>query len=359
LSVAYVIQADSNLYTVVDDLTTIYWAVITGSVTDEILGKFIAADFSVQIPRTDLKSKATESGLYAITGYPEVSFPKLSTTSYPVTFVLRASGFRDFPVSLTLPAGTLLPFSAPDAALRRLPVRIQGRVVKDATGAPQAGKLVVGVDDPTPPPPPVPHTTLLRSPLYFSHAKNTTIQEVTLTTVGSAKLTQPASSGDTVVYLTNTTGLAGSAFVQFTTPSQTLVEYATVDHLGTTPGQVFLKNPLNRGYAAGLATNVNFLTAALGAQQGKLQLDADPGDGILVADTLLNAATIVVDPGSPTSLEYHEVGAITDNDGYYFLDGMGRVQELFLRADPAVPGTPIVPWFIQYEQPVNVVNFRL
>ncbi len=359
MSSSYSIAVESQSYSVVDDRTIVYWAVITGSVQAEVFGSAVGQDFGVRLSRTDLKGKTTESGLFAITGYPEISFPKLGFTSYTVDFVLTCPGFRDLPVTVTIPAGAALPFVAPGYTLRRLPVRIQGRVVSDVTHLPLPANLVVAVDSPTPPPPVFPHTILLRSPLYFAHPKTTDAKEVTLALAGSASLTKAATAGDEVVWLTNTTGLTGAAFVRLSTPSNTLVEYGVVDHLGPDPGQVVLTNALHRGYAAGPGTLVTFQTATTGVQVAKLTIDADAGDGILVADSLIDVSTVVVDSGSPTAIEYHELGAITDADGYYSVDGVGRVAQLFLRAQPAVPGTPVIPWVIEYEHAVNVVDFRI
>jgi len=78
----------------------------------------------------------------------------------------------------------------------------------------------------------------------------------------------------------------------------------------------------------------------------------------LLAGQLLNgASTLVVDSGSLTA-EYHEVGALTDSDGYYGLDGMGRVREIFLfSTQGGLQQT--VPWFIEYDHATNLVDLRL
>ncbi len=360
LSTAYPISAGDHVYTVVDDITSVYAAVITGAVTDEILGNVTIPGFAVEVSRPDLLPKTEETGLYAVTGYPNLAFPKLSSTSYTINLVLKAPGFQDKDLTVVIPMNATLPVTAAPAALRRLPVRIQGRVVQDSNRQPISGAWVVAVDNPNPPspppPPPLPHTTLLRSPLYFAHAPGVQVQQVGLTNVGTAKLAQPALAGTQLLNLTTTAGLSGSAFIQLSTPSLVLVEYATVDHLGSQPGQVFLRNALNSSYLPS-STNVQFFTATPGAGVGTLLLDADAGDGLVVADSLLNVGTVAVDPASATALEYHEIGAITDADGYYAFNGMGRVPQLFLEANP--PGTPVIAWFIEFDKPVNVVDFRL
>ena len=61
---------DGTLYTVTTDVTTTYYAVITGAVTDETFGSFNMPGFAVELTRDDLQSKNTPEGLYAVTGRP-------------------------------------------------------------------------------------------------------------------------------------------------------------------------------------------------------------------------------------------------------------------------------------------------
>jgi len=351
---------DNTLYTVTTDVTTTYAAVITGAVTDEIFGAFNMPGFEVELMREDLQTKTTAEGLYALTGYPTLSFPQLTTTSYTVSFTLAAPGFRDYPMQVTILVNSSFPVSAPGAAMRRLPVRLQGRVVSDSTGLPVTSALVVSVDNPNPPspppPPPVPHAMLLRSPLYSAHpVPATTVQAVTLTQTGTAQLTQPATAGATTILLNTTGGLSGSAFVQIMTADTTLVEYAIVTSTGPAAGQVNLTTPLNRSYGPGTASTVNFVTAAATGAVAHLLADSNIGDGILVADALLSASTVVIDDGT-AAVEYHELGAVTDYMGYYAFNGVGRVQELFLEANGTTPPTP---WMIEFDKPINIVDFRI
>ncbi len=68
----------------------------------------------------------------------------------------------------------------------------------------------------------------------------------------------------------------------------------------------------------------------------------------------------IADP-VPDRVEYHALGALTDAEGFYRLDGIGRVRTVHLDAGAtgfAALSEP-VSWTINYGQPVNVVNFRL
>lgn len=351
---------DSTLYTVTTDVTTTYSAVITGAVTDEIFGTFNMPGFAVELTRADLQTKATAEGLYAVTGYPAISFPQLATTAYSVSYTLAAPGFRDYPMQVPIPVNSAFPVNPLLVApMRRLPVRLQGRVVFDANGQSVPGISVISVDNPNPPspppPPPIPHSMLLRSPLYAAHPKGAPVQSVTLSQTGNATLTQPAVAGTTTLALSSTTGLTGPAFVQIMSPDLVLIEYALVVSVGPAAGQVNLATPLNRSYGTGAASTINFVTAALAGSAAQLLADPNIGDGILVADALLGATTVVVDDGA-AAVEYHEIGAVTDSMGYYAFNGVGRVQELFLQANGVTPPTA---WMIEFDQPTNVVDFRI
>jgi hypothetical protein len=353
------VQVGNLLYTVVDDCTTTYWAIVTGAVTDEILGEFYAPDFTVETGRADLPAKTTVNGLFAVTGYPEQSFPGHSSTTYPpLTLKLKAPGFRGLTISVPVPAGAPFPIVVPTRTLRRLPVHIQGRVVNDLTRAPIPNAVVLSVDNPTTPP--AIHTTAVRTPLYFDHAMGAAAQLVNILPAGGTSLTAAVAAGDQILNLLSRTGLGPNSIVQLSNSSNGTIEYGVVDHLGPgapAAGQVFLRNALNRSYADLLATTVQFVTATLVGGPATLSTDANAGDGVLLASQLLNGTTLVVDTGTLTA-EYHEVGALTDSDGYYGLDGIGRVREIFLRSSQgALQQT--VGWFIEYDHAVNVVDLRL
>jgi hypothetical protein len=356
LAAPYQVEVNSQQFTVVDDVTTSYWAVITGGATDEIFPTLAAPGFAVELERSDMATKALPNGLYALTGYPAQSFPHLATTSYTVDYVLTAPGFRDLPVTVTIPVAAIFPVSAPATAMRRLPVRIQGRVVSNTTRLPIGGASIVSID---PTPPPGVHTTALRSPLYFAHASGATIQTVTIAPAASGVLTQPVVGGDQVLNLSVRTGLSVNSIVRLSSGTGALLEYAVVDHLGpgaaSAPGQVFLRNGLNCSYAVA-GTAVDFVAATPVGGAAALSADADAGDGILLASVLFSG-TVAIETGTALA-EFHGVGALSGSDGYYGLDGMGRVQQLFLQATQGALKSN-VDWFVEYDQPLNLVDFRL
>jgi hypothetical protein len=343
------IQGDNGkAYTVVDDFTSVYRAVITGVVTDEILGELSVRDLTIQVDRPDLAIKTTRNGLFALTGYP-------NTTGYTVHVTASAAGFRDLTVAVPVPANPTSPVSAPLMALRRRPVTVQGRVVADtAQRLPIAGARIVLVDNPSTPP--ALHSIALRSPLLLSHAAGATVREITMNGFGGTTLHSGANSGTRVLDLSTTAGLGVNSVLQFANALGTRVEYRVVESVGLVAGQVFLRQPLNATFASGAA--VQFLNpGALGATT-TLGLDADAGDGVLMASLLLTGATLEIDPGT-ASVEYHETGALTDADGYYGISGVGRAPELFFEASHLGFTSMTRDWFVEYDNAVNIVDFRL
>ena len=361
MATAYQIEANHRIYMVVDDCTTSYAAVITGRFTDEILGEFVSSDFQVNVSREGLTSTTTTTGLYAVTGYPDQAFPNLTVASDAVDLQFSAAGFRSGALHVTIPQNATFPVMAADVALRRLPVSIQGRVVDKTNRNPISGALVLSIDDPVMPP--TNHAIALRSLLYLPHSNATQVQDVTITPGASFQLTADAIAGSAVLNLSSRSGLAPNSILQLSNQSQSVLEYGIVDHLGpgavNQPGQVFIRQPLNRSYATGTPTNVKVVTAAPSGPPAQLSGDANAGDGILLATQLLNGSTIVIDPGTPANTEYHELGALTDADGYYLIAGAGRIRELFLQASQGGSASDPIDWYLEFERNVNIVNFLI
>lgn len=366
MSVAYGISAQGLVYTVVDDLTTYYWAVIVGTVEDEIFGGLLPTSFRLEADRPDLRVRTLPNGLFALAGYPEIAFPKLISQSYPVNLVISSPGYRDFPIHVTIPVNATFPVVAPTAKLRRLPVRVQGRVVKASDRSSISGAKVTTVNEPGVPPP-LQQVAALRTPLYFAHAAGVKAQDCQLSPTGSLKqLSVRAAARTTVLSLTNRAGLSpGNPVLRIggdplTDPQ---VEFAVVDSLVppvtnlNLPGDVILRSGLNHSFPTG--TSVQMVTPSLLATTRTLQLEADAGDGVLILDGLLNVDTIeIIDP-DPLRVEYHAVGALSDADGFYRLDGVGRQVTFFLNAAASGLTDSTLPLGLNYSRPVNLLDFRL
>lgn len=350
-------QVDLNgeAYTVVDAADTVYQAVLVGSATDEIFGAMAAPGFKVQLTRADLGAKAFPNGSYGISGYPAQSFPQLATTNYTIDYILAAPGYQARHVTSIISIGASLPV-AETAAMRRLPVLIRGQVVSYATRMPMAGALIRSIDDPSTPP--SVHITAVRSPLSFAHASGVPVQQVTIAVTGTLHLAQAVHGGDTVLNLTSRAGLSPGSVVRITSGSGMRMEYGVVDSLGpgapSDPGTVLFRNSIDRSYTVA-ETTVEIVDAHPLGATASLSADADRGDGVLLASQLFNQ-TVAIESGSPQA-EIREVGALSDSDGYYGLDGIGRTQRVFLQASQGALQQN-AEWFVQYDQPVNSVDFR-
>jgi hypothetical protein len=359
LTGTYQVDAGNDVYTVVNDTTTYYWAVITGAVTDEIFGTMNAPGLAIEVQgRTDLGTKVLPNGLYAITGYPAQAFPPMALPT-SVSYVLSAPGYRDLQLSATIPTSPVFPVPpspVPSPVMRLLPVRLQGCVLNSSTGLPVAGVTVTSIDDPSSPP--TVHISALRAPLCIAHQSGKPAQAATIAPTGGAlSLSQAVTGGDQVLNLKSPTGLAVNSVVQLTYANGVRQECGIVASLAPgAPGtqQVSLTAPLNYSYPV-LGTTVTAVTVTLTGAPASLSAGADVGDGVVLASQLFTQA-VVLDSGTPLE-EIRVVGALTDTDGYYGMDGIGRVQDIFLQANSG--STPWVNWYIEYDLSVNIVDFRV
>jgi hypothetical protein len=351
-----------RIYVTVADSTTDYQALIVGQVQDELTSEPVE-DFDVHTPSVGVLAKATPDGFFALSGYPGQVFPRLASTSYTVAVSLTAPGYRAVSLPILVPQGTSVPVSVPAVTLRHVPVRLQGRVVEDSVARqPIQGAKVRFVDDPVSPS--AEHVVALRSPLSFSHTLGSAARERTLTPSGAPKqLAASAPGGSQTITLGDRTAIGGGDILQL--DAADAVEYAVIASVSPTPpnlnlpGAVVLRAPLDRTHTAG--TPVQKVTAgAVGAIAQVLQ-PAEVGDGLVILNQPLTADTLEILDPDPTHTEYRALGVLTDADGFYHFDGVGRVRALFLDAGAAgyQPLAQPIPWTLQYDQPVNVVSLQL
>ena len=116
MSASFQVQAGSRLYTAVADCTTSCSALITGAVVDVILGGFFSPGFTLQTARKDLTTRSTQSGLFAVIGYPAQSFPQLASMSYQLALTLSAPGFQQVQMQVSDPNRRNIPNHAGNGA---------------------------------------------------------------------------------------------------------------------------------------------------------------------------------------------------------------------------------------------------
>jgi hypothetical protein len=365
--VPHQLTAKNRKYTVVDDTTIVYTVLAAGMVRDELLAGSALADrspvagYTVEVDRREIVARALDGGVFCLSGYVERVFPDLANTAYDVAVTIQAPGYRAAQLTVHVPQNASLPVLVPDVLLRPVPVRVQGRVVDDQ-GAPIADALVLALDDPHPPQPLNVHPISLRAPLGMDHAVGAPVRLRPLNPAGVPKqLTVPAIAGSTTIMVDSRTSLGAGDILRIGSIARgefRLIESPPTQPANLSlPGEVRLSRPLRSSYPAG--GEVRKVTAGAIVTAASLAQAADAGDAILLLDASLNGDVVQVD--DPPNAEYHALGALTDAAGFYHLDGVGRVRELFLIARAAGVGPMIEPlrWTIDYGRPVNLVDVRL
>jgi hypothetical protein len=344
---SYKTQAQGFTYTVNDDIQFTYQALITGVLVDEVTGLPLQVNAVITADMLPVKLNVNQSdgALFAVTGYADRVFPNLGGTGYSVMLTITAAGYRTTDVTVTVPAGSSLPFANGAIKLRPVPVRLQGRIVKLSDRSAIAGASVSSGDN----------TVLFsRSPLYFEHASGVTVNAVTFTAVGAATaLKATAMGGTTGLFLNSVAGLAATQILQI--GGDQLAEMAVIQSLGPDPAQVNLQSPLNSTFAAN--DPVQQVNSVGPAATSTLSRSSDAGDGLLVVAPALAATGIQISDGLQT--EYHLLNAISDGSGYYHINGLNGVVSLNLKAAAAGFSAASATWFLVYNNPVNVFDFRL
>jgi hypothetical protein len=361
------VSANNRIYSVVNDLPATYQVLIGGVVTDELTGEAPAGALTVSLGQKDAAIKSLVfintlgGGLFCLAGEVGRVFPHLGTTAYSLELQMSVPGYKDASLSVAVPQNStfpLLPYVT--VKMQRLPVRIQGRVVGlnvNVTAIHDA--QVIFVDEPYPPTPLTEHAAALRMPLHSDHRLGAKVRQRQLDAVGAVKqLAEGAPLDGQTLTLRDQTGLAAGDVLLVGT--QVTGEYVVVDSLPPqVPGQVLLRSRLNRSYAVGTAVQ-KYTPGAIGADTALTQ-QALASDGVLFLQTQLPVDTIEIEGDTAALVEYSALGAITDADGYYLLDGINRVRTVYIEASATgyKPMTTPTAWTIDYTQPVNVVDFRL
>jgi hypothetical protein len=344
MGVHYQTQAQGLVYTVTDDLQSTYAALVTSSLVDEVAGTPLQIEAVVTPDLPGVGVNMTDNALFALTGYAELVFPKLSTTAYVIHLQIVAPNYRPATVTVAVPAGSALPIVFRAINMRPLPVRLQGRVVRASDRSAIPGATMTSTDN---------SILLLRSPLYFDHLSGVTVNAFTFSPTGVAcNLIAPVNAGSSTVFLNNNAGLAGQTLQIGSDPEAEVISVQTV---GPAAGQVNLQNQLNSGFPANTpARPVNPSPVGTSAA---LARNSNAGDGLLVLAGPLAASGIQISDGART--ESHLLNAITDSSGYYHLNGLTGVVSLDLSASAGGFTTSSTTMFLAYNDPVNVVDFRL
>lgn len=367
------ISVDSRIYTIAKDFQSSYQMLVSGLVRDELTGEAPTGAITISLQPTNVAAtdvvmqtlvsiKVVSGGLFCLAGQPERVFPHLSTTDYTLGLQVQVPGYKVETLTVSIDKNSTFPLpTLPPVDLQRLPIRIQGRVVGMTTPpSPLAGARVDFVDEPNPPIPLTEHMVVLSTPLYFNHATGTTVRQRQLTSSGTAKqLAASTSRGSQMLMLADRTGLAANDVLLV--GSNTAGEYVVIDNLpADVPGQVNLYNTLNSSFAAGTAVQ-KYVRGTIGTST-TVARSVEAGQDVLFLPVKMSSASaelLEIADATAALVEYHALGASTDANGYYRLDGFTRVQTVYMEASAAGFAALDRSWTIDYGQSVNNVDFRL
>jgi len=333
---AHLVDVDPRQYLIADDFASVYQALVTGSLAEEADGAKIERDVTITADVPGITALATTGGFFVAAGYPDLlSFP------LNLTLTFSAPGFDATSRVVVIAANSVVDLGI--VALRRKPVRLQGRVLDAITRAPIGGALVVSAPG---------DAVALRTPLHFDHAAGIAVNQRSLNPAGAAtQLTAIAPAGVDALDVASAAGIAVNSIVRIGTDA--LAECVVVASVNGS--QIGLTAPLRRSFAA-VATVQMVTSGAIGSTQN-LARQANAGDGLLLLTGPMTADAVEIADGSAT--EYAFAGALTDAQGFYGLDAIGGVASIDLRASAGGFNPLQAAYSLDYNRPVNVVDFRL
>lgn len=359
MSLPHLIQTDARSYLVADDRTSLYCALVMGAAQDAVTGEAPASELRVSTANPNAAVRVLDGGMFGLTGDPARVFPQGNTAS-SLDLILSAAGYRPVALTVPVPAGAVFPIRLPaPILLDPLPARLQGRVVTNTAVPTPIPNARVTIVDPTLAAPD--HVLVLRSPLRLAHAANTPVRGRVLTpTGGIRRLVAPAAAASQTLLLDARAGLGVNTVLRLGTDPA--VEFAVIEALNpipanpNLPGEVYLRFPLYHSFAAGSEVR-QISPGAIGAGAA-LSREQESGEALLVLNAALAADTIEVADADPARVEYHAVGARTNGEGYYRLDGIARARVAQVRADSgAQNATRAVR--LDYRRGVTYVDFSL
>ncbi len=351
------VEASGRTYTVVEDVTSVFGVLVTGTATDDVTGTAPRTALELRTDREGVFAKALESGAFCLAGELERVLPGHATTPHSFALRIRAAGYVAQTVTVSAPAASAIPIVLAPVALRPLPIRVQGRVVQSSTDrSPAPGAIVRVADDGAQ------GRLSLRTPLHADHALGAPVQARAAAPVGAQRtLTRDAAGGADILALSGAP-VTGTPVLGL--EPQRRLEFVPVAMTGPAPREITLTQRLTRSYPAGTpVAEFAFTTPTPTPPMRQLTRGARAGDGLLLLNGSVATAATAVQVGDAAAgpIELHSVGAVADPQGFYALDGVGGVATITLRARPTPGGAagPVVPWTLDAGRSPNLVNLQL
>lgn len=337
------IATEHWIYSAVPDTSILTTAFVTGRVIDEVTEQPL--DFAtLRADRPSVHTRVAQGGYFAASGSAGRLFPDLATTAYALELTFRAERHRELVVPVPIPIGTLFPIKHADVRLRPLPVRLEGRVVRESNRTGIVGATIT-IQSPA-------NAILLRTVAHTDHPLGVSVIPRTLNVGAAFTVDGGVRGGETSVKLKpNVAGLAAGSILRFTRTS----EYVVVDTVDGPANRVTLRYPITHSYAD--LEPADEFTVMPGGAPVATSRSIDAGDGVLVLGAVMSATAVEISDGPRT--EFHETDRVSGTDGFFAAAGIAGVANLTLRASALGFQALDVDWIIDYSRPVAALSFRL
>jgi hypothetical protein len=335
----------SFTYLAVPDVMNMRTALVTGTVVDEATA--IGLDtVALRVDRPGVRGRVNAGGFFAAAGSVDALFPDLATTAYALVLTFTTDRHLDKTLAVAIPAGSLFPLDQGFVRMRPMPVRLEGRVTRESIRTPIAGARVALKSPVT--------AVLLRTPAHLAHAGVSLTPKALAIAPGATTLTQPLPAGETLLHLNSVAAIGSGSVLRFGAPP--VAEYAVVTSVDAAAKTAILSHPLWRSLGATEAVQP---VSAAGAGAVATTRDIDRGDSLVQLAAAMAADAIEISDPSPSRVEYHETGLISDANGFFGAGGIAGVRSLTLRASAAGFIPLDQDWTVDSGQAVAELSFRL
>ena len=128
MGTTFTVTVGSTRYEVVEDVESLFDAVASGVVKDDVTLRPPLTDVAVTASRPELAGTYLESGAWGVAGALDLALPEYPAAAATFDVQLSAPGYRPATLTVTVPAAARLPVSVADVELRPFPIRVEGRV---------------------------------------------------------------------------------------------------------------------------------------------------------------------------------------------------------------------------------------
>jgi hypothetical protein len=318
-----IVVTASHRYEVDFDMVARRQVFVWGPVSDDSDGRMLAPPYAVSVDEPLLDASIRETG-YALAGDPDVALVDHSI-AHPLQLGLMVDGYRAVAQTITVPANPVLPLAVP-VALRRLPLRLTGRVTAVATGDAVASAEIALTGPPLPNPA---RALLLSRPLAADLSPTAQLQGHAVVPVASpvpVKTARSASAGVRDILLDDLQGLVAGQLLRFGPPDR--AHWAEIGTLPGAPGLVRLTEPLALSVRESDPAGPFTLGVAVGPAATLIGA-AFAGEGIIITDATPSGDIVVItDPPAPA--HYHGLGVVSGLAGDYAIAGVARLARISL-----------------------------